>query len=68
MQEEKISKFNTNNMELSEVSIAKVAALLSLPKGKVEPFSMRNIKSLYYNKIMTERIYANPALDLNFQK
>ncbi len=37
MQEGKTSKLNTNNMELSEVSIAKVAVLPSLPKGKRNP-------------------------------
>ena len=29
---------------------------------------MRNIKLMYYNKIMTERIFSNLALDLNCKK
>lgn len=56
------------NMALSAVSVAKAAVWLSLPKKKREAFSMRNIKLMYYNKIMTERIFSNLALDLNCKK
>jgi hypothetical protein len=56
------------NMALSTVSVAKAAVWLSLPKKKREAFSMRNIKLMYYNKIMTERIFSNLALDLNCKK
>ena len=56
------------NMALSAVSVAKAAVWLSLPKGKREAFSMRNIKLMYYNKIMTERIFSNLTLDLNYKK
>jgi len=56
------------NMALSAVSVAKAAVWLSLPKEKREAFSMRNIKLMYYNKIMTERIFSNLALDLNCKK
>ncbi len=56
------------NMALSAVSVAKAAVWLSLPKRKREAFSMRNIKLMYYNKIMTERIFSNLALDLNCKK
>ena len=56
------------NMALTAVSVAKAAVWLSVPKGKREAFSMRNIKLMYYNKIMTERIFANLALDLNCKK
>ncbi len=56
------------NMALSVVSVAKAGVWLSLPKEKREAFSMRNIKLMYYNKIMTERIFSNLALDLNCQK
>jgi hypothetical protein len=56
------------NMALSSVSVAKAAVWLSLPKRKREAFSMRNIKLMYYNKIVTERIFSNLALDLNCKK
>lgn len=56
------------NMALSAVSVAKAATWLSVPKEKREAFSMRNIKLIYYNKIMTERIFSNLALDLNCKK
>ena len=56
------------NMALSAVSVAKAAVWLSLPKRKREAFSMRNIKLMYYNKLMTERIFSNLALDLNCKK
>jgi hypothetical protein len=56
------------NMALSAVSVAKAAVWLSLPKKKREAFSMRNIKLMYYNKLVTERIFSNLALDLNCKK
>ena len=56
------------NMALSAVSVAKAGVWLSLPKKEREAFSMRNIKLMYYNKIMTERIFSNLALDLNCKK
>lgn len=56
------------NMALTAVSVTKAAVWLSLPKKKREAFSMRNIKLMYYNKIMTERIFSNLALDLNCKK
>ena len=56
------------NMALSAVSVAKAALWLSLPQEKKEAFSMRNIKLMFYNKIITERIFSNLALDLNCKK
>jgi hypothetical protein len=56
------------NMALSAVSVAKAGLWLSLPKEKREAFSMRNIKLMYYNKTITERIFSNLALDLNCKK
>ena len=47
------------NMVLSAVSVAKAAVWLSLPKKKREAFSMQNIKLMYYNKILTERIFSS---------
>lgn len=56
------------NMSLSTVSIAKAGMWLSVPKEKRGAFSMRNIKLMYYNKLMTETISSNLALDLNCTK
>ena len=56
------------NMALSSVSVAKAATWLSLPKEKRGAFSMRNIKLLYYNKMITETIFSNLALDLSCNK
>jgi len=56
------------NMALSAVSVAKAALWLSLPKENRQAFSMRNIKLMAYNKIMTERIFSTLALDLNCKK
>ena len=56
------------NMALSSVSAAKAATWLCLPQNKRGAFSMRNIKLLYYNKMMTETIFSNLALDLNCKK
>ena len=55
-------------MALSAVSIAKAAVWLSLPIQKREAFSMRNSKLMYYNKMITERIFSNLALDMNCKK
>ena len=56
------------NMALSAVSVAKAACWLSLPKEKREAFSMRNIKLMFYNKIMTETIFSNLGLELSCKK
>jgi len=56
------------NMALSSVSVAKAATWLCLPAEKRGAFSMRNIKLLYYNKMITETIFSNLALDLSSNK
>lgn len=56
------------NMAFTTVSIAKATFWLSLPKEKRGAFSMRNIKVAYYNKFLTDRIFANLGLDLNCRK
>ena len=56
------------NMALSSVSVAKAATWLCLPAEKRGAFSMRNIKLLYYNKMITETIFSNLALDLSADK
>jgi hypothetical protein len=56
------------NMALSAVSVAKAATWLCLPEEKRGAFSMRNIKLRCYNKMMTETIFSNLALDLSCKK
>jgi Transposase DDE domain len=56
------------NMAFSVVSVAKAATWLSMPKDKRGAFSMRNIKLLYYNKMITDVIFSNLALDLSADK
>lgn len=56
------------NMAFSAVGVAKAGTYLNKPMDKREAFSMRNIKLLYYNKFMTERIFSNLAVDMNCKK
>lgn len=55
-------------MAFSAVGLVKAASWLTKPKDKRDAFSMRNIKLLYYNKFMTEKIFSNLALDMNCKK
>ena len=56
------------NASLTTVSLAKAIYYLPLPKEQRQGFSMSTIKTLYLNKIIAERIFANLELDLNQQK
>lgn len=56
------------NMAFSAVGVVKAATWLSKPIDKRDAFSMRNIKLLYYNKFITERIFSNLAVDMNCKK
>lgn len=56
------------NMAFSAVAVAKAATWLSMPKDNRGAFSMRNIKLLYYNKMITDVIFSNLALDLSADK
>jgi hypothetical protein len=56
------------NMAFSAVSLAKAATWLSLPKDNRGAFSMRNIKLLHYNKMITDVIFSNLALDLSVRR
>ena len=51
---------------LSTVSVAKAAVQLACQRKKT--FSIRNIKLMNNNKIVTERIFSNLALELNCKK
>jgi hypothetical protein len=56
------------NIALSVVSVAKAATWLSLSKEHRGPFSMRNIKLLFSNKILAERIISTLKMNPNHQK
>lgn len=56
------------NMSLTSVSIAKVGHHLSIPDEQRGAFSLQSIKRLYHNKLLTETIFDNLALDLNCRK
>lgn len=62
-------KLNTHfNMAMTVVSIAKAAYHLSKPKEQRGSFSMADIKMLYMNRLITNRIFSNLDLDLNCRK
>ena len=56
------------NVSLSTVSIAKSAYYLPLDKEQRSSFSMSDIKTLYLNKIIADRIFANLEIDLSLKK
>lgn len=56
------------NASLTTVSLAKAIYYLPLPKEQRQGFSMSTIKTLYLNKIIADRIFANLELNLNQQK
>ena len=56
------------NMSLTSVSVAKVGYYLSVPEEQRGAFSLQSIKRLYHNKLLTETIFDNLALDLNCRK
>lgn len=63
------------NIAMTVVSVAKVAyhlpagkAGLSKPKKQRSAFSMADIKMLYMNRLITDRIFSNLALDLSCRK
>jgi hypothetical protein len=56
------------NMALTSVSVAKAAHYLSVPENDRGAFSLQSIKRYYHNKLLTEIIFDNLALDLNCKK
>jgi len=56
------------NMSLTSVSVAKVGYYLFIPKEQRGTFSLQAIKRLYHNKLLTETIFDNLALDLSCRK
>ena len=56
------------NVSLTTVSLAKAVHYLSLEKDQRKTFSMSDIKTMYANKIMADRIFSNLDLDMNCKK
>lgn len=56
------------NIAMSVVSVAKAAYYLSVPKESRGSFSMADIKMLYMNRLITDRIFSNLALDMSCRK
>ncbi len=60
--------YNHFNMSLMSVSLMKLTCWASLTNKEDVPFSMRSIKTYFYNKFLTETIFSNLGLDLNCNK
>ncbi|MEJ7677228.1 MAG: transposase [Segetibacter sp.] len=60
--------YNHFNMSLMSVSLMKLTCWASLTNKEEVPFSMRSIKTYFYNKFLTETIFSNLGLDLNCNK
>ena len=56
------------NTSLTSVSIAKAACYLPLESHQKNGFSMSNVRTLYSNKIIADRIFSNLGLDLSCEK
>jgi hypothetical protein len=56
------------NIAMTVVSIAKAAYYLSVPKTNRGSFSMADIKMLYMNRLITDRIFANLDFRPELQK
>jgi hypothetical protein len=56
------------NMSLSAVSVAKAAYYLSQPQEQRGAFSLQSIKRFYHNKLLTDMIFDNLAIELNSPK
>ena len=59
---------NHFNISLTMVSIAKSAYHLSILKEERGAFSMNDIKMYYMNRLITNRIFSNLAIDLSCKK
>ena len=60
--------YNHFNLSLMAVSLMKYTYWAGLPDKENIPFSMRSIKTWFYNKYLTETIFSNLGLDLNCNK
>ena len=59
---------NHFNMSLMSVSLMKLTCWATLTNKEQIPFSMRSIKTYFYNKFLTEPIFSNLGLELNCNK
>jgi len=60
--------YNHFNLSLMTVSLMKYTCWASLPNKKQVPFSMRSIRTCFYNKYLTEFIFSNLGLELKSNK
>ncbi len=60
--------YNHFNISLMTVSLMKYTCWATLPNKQETPFSMRSIKTWFYNKFLTETIFSNLGLELNCNK
>lgn len=60
--------YNHFNMALMTVSLMKLTCWASLEGKENIAFSMRSIKTWFYNKFLTETIFSNLGIQLNCQK
>jgi hypothetical protein len=60
--------YNHFNLSLMTVSLMKYTCWAGLPDKSETPFSMRSIKTWFYNKFLTETIFSNLGLELNCNK
>ena len=63
-----IKLYNHFNMSMMTVSLMKFKCWATLPEKEDIPFSMRSIKTWYYNKFLTETIFSNLGIQLNCSK
>ncbi len=56
------------NLSLSTINIAKITHWLTIEKEKRPAFSMRNIKTMYHNKLLLERFFIVFGIPPNKQK
>lgn len=60
--------YNHFNLSLMTVSLMKYTCWASLPSKEQVPFSMRSIRTWFYNKYLTETIFLNLGIELNCHK
>jgi hypothetical protein len=60
--------YNHFNLSLMAVSLMKYTCWASLPDKEQVPFSMRSIRTWFYNKYLTETIFSNLGIELNCKK
>lgn len=60
--------YNHFNLSLMSVSLMKLTCWATLSDKENIPFSMRSIRTWFYNKYLTETIFSNLGLELNCNK